>query len=382
MGYSIWGLKFNRNEMSGAFGDLGTDLPLIVAMLAVTDLNAASILIIFGIMQLITALVYRLPMPVQPLKAVALIVITQKVSGAVIFGGGLAIGLTMLILTVTGLLAYMNRVIPKTVIRGIQFGLGMQLCLLSLKDYIPDDFIQGYILALAAFALGLVFIGNKKVPPALIIILLGILYSVVFNFSVFGLFAFQLPAYTMPEITLEHVVTGFVLLALPQIPLSLGNSVFATNQLIKDYFPERKVSVGKIGLTYSIMNIAGSFFGGLPACHGSGGIAGHYTFGGRTGGSTFIYGLFYIFLGLFIGHQPQAILSVFPKPILGVILLFEGIALMLLLKDIITDRRSFFIALVVGLLANGLPYGYLAGIVVGTILFYLPKTWLSKHFGR
>lgn len=382
MGYSIWGLKFNRNEMSGAFGDLGTDLPLIVAMLAVTDLNAASILIIFGIMQLITALVYRLPMPVQPLKAVALIVITQKVSGAVIFGGGLAIGLTMLILTVTGLLAYMNRVIPKTVIRGIQFGLGMQLCLLSLKDYIPDDFIQGYILALAAFALGLVFIGNKKVPPALIIILLGIVYSFVFNFSVFGLFAFQLPAYTMPEITLEHVVTGFVLLALPQIPLSLGNSVFATHQLIKDYFPERKVSVGKIGLTYSIMNIAGSFFGGLPACHGSGGIAGHYTFGGRTGGSTFIYGLFYIFLGLFIGHQPQAILSVFPKPILGVILLFEGIALMLLLKDIITDRRSFFIALVVGLLANGLPYGYLAGIVVGTILFYLPKTWLSKHFGR
>jgi xanthine/uracil/vitamin C permease (AzgA family) len=321
-------------------------------------------------------------MPVQPLKAVALIVITQKVSGAVIFGGGLAIGLTMLILTVTGLLAYMNRVIPKTVIRGIQFGLGMQLCLLSLKDYIPDDFIQGYILALAAFALGLVFIGNKKVPPALIIILLGILYSVVFNFSVFGLFAFQLPAYTMPEITMEHVVTGFVLLALPQIPLSLGNSVFATHQLIKDYFPERKVSVGKIGLTYSIMNIVGSFFGGLPACHGSGGIAGHYTFGGRTGGSTFIYGLFYIFLGLFIGHHPQAILSVFPKPILGVILLFEGIALMLLLKDIITDRRSFFIALVVGLLANGLPYGYLAGIVVGTILFYLPKTWLSKHFGR
>jgi len=102
-------IKINRNEFSGAFGDIGTDLPLIVAMLSVSDLNASSIFIIFGIMQILTSFIYGLPMPVQPLKAVALIVISQKISSAVIFGGGLAIGILMLILTITGLITYLNK---------------------------------------------------------------------------------------------------------------------------------------------------------------------------------------------------------------------------------------------------------------------------------
>ncbi|MGC8865799.1 MAG: putative sulfate/molybdate transporter [Bacteroidales bacterium] len=127
-------IQINRNELSGAFGDIGTDLPLIVAMLAASDLKAGNILILFGILQIITSFVYGLPMPVQPLKAVAMIVITQKISSEVIFGGGMAIGILMLLLTLTGLISYLHKIIPKTVIRGIQFGLGLQLSLLALKS--------------------------------------------------------------------------------------------------------------------------------------------------------------------------------------------------------------------------------------------------------
>ncbi len=375
-------IKINRNELSGAFGDIGTDLPLIIAMLAVTDLKSSSILIIFGIMQILTSFLYGIPMPVQPLKVVAMIVITQKISSAVIFGGGLAIGILMLLLTITGLITYLNKVIPKTVIRGIQLGLGLQLCLLSLKEYVPADKFVGYVGAAIAFTLGLILIGNKKYPPAIFILLLGFLYAFIFNSTVFQLIEFNLPQFTLPEITIDNLLTGFILLALPQIPLSLGNSIFATNQLVKDYFPEKHITVKKIGFTYSVMNIINSLVGGIPTCHGSGGIAGHYTFGGRTGGSTLIYGMFYILIGFFFSMNPTNIFQIFPKPILGIILLFEGIALIILSKDIITNKKNFFIAITVGLIANGLPYGYLIGMVVGTILFYLPQDWILKNFGK
>ncbi len=375
-------VQLNRNELSGSFGDIGTDLPLIVAMLAATDLNGASVLIVFGVLQIITAFTYGMPMPVQPLKAVAAIVITQNISSGVIFGGGLAIGVVMLLLTVTGLLSVLGRVIPKTVIRGIQFGLGMQLCLLSLNNYITPGPFAAYMLAFVAFAIGVVFVGNKKYPPAMFIILAGFLYTIFFNSSAFQQIAFAPPDLQLPHITLDNVITGFVLLAIPQIPLSLGNSIFATNQLIKDYFPEKKITVKRIGLTYSLMNIISPLVGGIPTCHGSGGIAGHYTFGGRTGGSTFFYGLLYILLGVFFSLSPSGIFELFPKPILGVILLFEGIVLILLIKDIITDRKSFFIAVLVGIIAIGMPYGYLIGMITGLLLYYLPKELILKDFGK
>lgn len=382
LGFISKRIRFDRNELSGAFGDIGTDLPLIVAMLAVTDLKAANIFIIFGILQILTSFIYGIPMPVQPLKVVALIVITQKLTPAVIFGGGLAIGVIMLILSLTGVITYLNRFIPKAVIRGIQLGLGLQLCLLSMKDLIPANHVSGYVVAIIAFAIGIVFIGNKKWPPAVFIILLGFVYTLVFNVPLFERIAFRLPVFEMPRLSFEHVLTGFLLLSLPQLPLSLANSVFATRQMVTDYFPEKKITARKIGITYSFMNIIAALLGGIPVCHGSGGIAGHYTFGGRTGGSTFIYGLFYILTGLFFGINPGNLFLLFPKPILGAILFFEGIALILLSKNIFASKRKFFIAVMVGLMANGLPYGYLAGMIAGTVIYYLPQRWILRHFGE
>src|ERR1041384_3590677 len=170
-------LRFDRNELAGAFGDIGTDLPLIVGMILAANLDVASVLILFGTMQILTGLFYRLPMPAQPLKAVAVIVISQKVGGEIIYGGGLAIGLIMLLLSLTGLVDWLGRIIPKVVVRGIQFGLGLQLVTLALKDYVQREGTSGYVLAAAAFVISLILFGNRKYPAALFVILFGALYS-------------------------------------------------------------------------------------------------------------------------------------------------------------------------------------------------------------
>ncbi|HAN79182.1 MAG TPA: transporter, partial [Bacteroidales bacterium] len=144
-------IRFNRNELSGAFGDIGTDLPLIIGMMLASDFQTTNVLIMFGVLQIATALLYGIPMAVQPLKAVALIVITQHVSGSIVLAGGLVIGVIMLILTATNLLNKLEKILPKTVIRGVQLGLGIQLSLIALKDYIQSDGLWGYALAFTAF---------------------------------------------------------------------------------------------------------------------------------------------------------------------------------------------------------------------------------------
>src|SRR5258706_3927131 len=71
-------IRFDRNELSGAFGDMGTDVPLIIGVALASHLDGASVLIMFGAMQILTGLAYRMPMPVQPLKAMAAIVMRRS----------------------------------------------------------------------------------------------------------------------------------------------------------------------------------------------------------------------------------------------------------------------------------------------------------------
>ncbi len=365
-------IRFDRNELAGAFGDIGTDLPLIVGMIIAAKLDSASVLVLFGAMQVLTALRYRMPMPVQPLKAVAALVITQKLSGSLLYGGGLAIGLLMLALTLTGSINWLARVVPKAVVRGIQFGLGLQLTTLALRQYIQADGVRGYALAALAFVIILLLIENRRYPAALVVVAVGAAYALAFKVNAAALaqgIGVRLPHLYRPGP--QDLLTGLVVLALPQISLSLGNSVLATQQIVKDLFPQRRIGVRSIGFTYSLMNLINPFFGGIPTCHGSGGMMGHYAFGARTGGSVILYGLLYLILGLFFSGSFGQIVQVFPLPILGVLLLIEGLRIMLLIRDTVTVNGEFPIAVLVGLLAGGLPYGYLVGLVVGTTLFYL-----------
>src|SRR5207249_3456305 len=254
-----------------------------------------------------------LPMPVQPRKDMAVLVITQKLSGRILYGGGLAIGVMMLVLAATGLIEWVARAVPKSVVRGIQFGLGLQLASLALKDYVQAGGLPGYGLAAACFVLTLALLGNRKYPPALLVILLGVVYALLFNVDLGALgrgIGFTLPHISVPNTA--DVLTGLVALALPQLPLSLGNSILATRQITEDLFPRRAVGVRKISLTYALMNLINPFFGGVPTCHGSGGIVGHYVFGARTGGSVIIYGSLYLALGLFLSRAFGTVIQLFP----------------------------------------------------------------------
>ena len=365
-------IRVDRNELAGAFGDIGTDLPLVVGLILAAGLDSASALIMFGAMQVLTGLVYGMPMAVQPLKAMAALVIAQKLSGNVLFGGGLAIGVIMLVLTLTGLITWLARVVPKTVVRGIQFGLGLQLAMLAFKDYVRADGTVGYVLAGVGFIITILLMGNRRFPAALFVIAVGVAYAFVCKVDAGAVWrgaGFHLPQ--LHAFSWNDVLTGLVVLTIPQIPLSLGNSILATRQVAEDYFPERKLTIRRISFTYSLMNLINPWFGGVPTCHGSGGMAGHFTFGARTGGSVVIYGCLYLVLGLFFSGSFAQVIEVFPKPILGVILAFEGLALLLLVRDIASAKRDLFIAVLVGLMCVGLPYGYAVGLVVGTSLAYL-----------
>lgn len=371
-------IRFDRNELSGAFGDIGTDFPLLVGMILVAGLDVTSSLVLFGVMQIFTGLVYGIPMPAEPLKAMAVIVITQKLSGNVLYGGGLAIGILMLLLTVTGLIDWLARAVPKIVVRGIQLGLGLQLALLALKDYIPADRIPGYVLAGFAFILTIALLGNRRFPPAVFVILLGAAYGFTFKIHAGDLahaLGFTLPHFHLP--VWHDILTGLIVLAIPQLPLSLGNSVLATRQVAEDFYPDRKFSVRQISTTYSLMNLVNPFFGGVPTCHGSGGMVGHYTFGARTGGSVVIYGTMYLALGLFLSRGFTTAIELFPKPVLGVILLFEGLNLMGLSRDQAASKADFLLVILTGLLCVGAPYGYVIGLVLGTALAYLSRHQLT-----
>jgi hypothetical protein len=192
--------------------------------------------------------------------------------------------------------------------------------------------------------------------------------------------AFGLSLPELRPVSLDAVVSGFILLALPQIPLSLGNSILATRQLVEDLFPERRIGVGKLTLTYAVMNIVNPFFGGVPTCHGSGGLAGHHMFGARTGGSVVIYGTFFLVLGLFFANGFSQVVQIFPLPVLGVLLLFEGVALMSLIRDQAEDRGSFFVVVLTGLIAAGAPFGYAIALVAGTVVtFFLRAKGSAGH---
>ncbi|KER10388.1 MAG: transporter [[Candidatus Thermochlorobacteriaceae] bacterium GBChlB] len=370
-------IRFNRNEWGGAFGDIGTDFPLLVGMILAARLDAASVLVAFGAMQILTGVVYKLPMPVQPLKAVAVIVITQKLGGEILFGGGLAIGLLMLLLTLTGALEFLATRIPKAVVRGLQLGLGVQLGMLALKDYVPTNGIEGYALAAVAFVIILFLIGKQTYPAAVMVIAGGVVLTLVSSPEPINLiFSVSFPKLHAP--TPESVWNGLILLALPQISLSLGNSILATKHVANDLFPERNLTVSSIGITYSLMNLISPFVSGAPVCHGAGGMAGHAAFGARTGGSVMLYGAFYLLLGIFFAQSFESVVKFFPLPILGVILFFEAVSLIKLTRDAAESTINFTTAIFVALLAMSLPYGFLVGLVVGTAAYELMKRGMTK----
>lgn len=378
-----WTLAFNRHEVAGAFGDIGTDLPLILAMVAINGLDAASAFVMFGVFQVLTALRYGLPMPVQPLKAMAAIMISLGPAGTpgLLFGGGLVAGATMLLLGLTGAVDRIHAVIPAGVVRGIQLGLGLTLMLVAF-DFMLRDGVLGVLeplwleaaLASAVGVVGVLLLGRqKRLPPALLLVAAGVVLALLRGLDTGAIAAgagLSLPQLYVP--TTDDLLRGGLLLALPQVPLSLANAIVATAYLVKDYFPDRReITPRRLSVTYGLMNLTAPFLSGVPLCHGSGGLAGHHRFGARTGGSVLFYGVLFLTLGLVFGDVIFEVVRVFPFPILGVLLFFEGFALVKLVGKVKDDHLDLVVALLVGVVAVGVPFGFAVGLLGGTAAYHL-----------
>jgi len=391
-------LRFNRNEFAGAMGDLGIFIPLVVGLTAVTGVSPVNVLFTFGIFYVGSGLFFGFPLPVQPMKAIAVIAIAEQFDSPVIIGAGLFVGVFFLISAITGFLDYLEKMTPKSVVRGIQLGLGLKMTTLAVTYMFSTHSLDGildqieifnyiplnWILTIIGMVIVLFLFRNKRFPAALILLFFGVIMSLLNGFPITLLsegIGINLPSLTVPQ--LENVVIGAVLLAIPQIPLTIGNSVFATKSIFQILFPDRKpVSTKKLSLSLGVMNIVSAFLGGIPVCHGAGGLAGHYRFGARTGGALLIIGSFLAALGILYGDAIMLIFSLLPLAILGVLLFFSGLELTLSIRDVDFNRKNdVFIMLFVAALSIGISrYGFVLGLIGGILLAYANRKKLFNLF--
>jgi len=320
--------EFNLRELAGSMGDFGTLFPLSIGLIAVNGLDPAGLFIMMGLVNIATGLVYRLPMPVEPKKVVSVAAISQRWPASMIYASGLGLGITWFILVFTGLLRKITAWTPLFVARGIQLALGVMLAWTGFKMMLSAP-----LLGLLAVIIVLLLRDNRYAPAAIVLMALGvgiIAWKGKLGSSVE--LAITLPPLTLPR--LGDVWQAMLLAGFAQIPLSITNAIIATAALIRDYFPDKSVSERQLMLNMGIMNVVSAFFGGMPMCHGAGGLASQYYFGARTGGANILEGLIEISLGLFLGKSLANLLAAFPMPLVGGMMFLVGLELLKVVRGL------------------------------------------------
>ena len=348
-------------EWAGAFGDLGTLIPFVTAYIGVLGMDPFGVLFAFGVCMIACGLYYKTPFPVQPMKAIGAVasiqaVQTATVTPAAVYSAALATGLIWFIIGVSGLMGRIAKLVPASVVIGIVLGLGFGFMLQGVKMMHDDGLI-------AAIGLGgtLMLMGNRKVPAMFVLLAFGALVGGLRQAS----FEFSAPAFALADLTWNQVFVGVVLLALPQIPLTLGNAVIAITEENNKHFPQCPVNENKVALSTGIMNLFSGFTGGIPMCHGAGGMAGHIAFGARTGGSVVILGAILLSLALFFSSSVDALFQLFPAPLLGVVLFITGMQLAAGSSVLPAAKGDRSVALVCAALCIwNVALGFLAGIAL------------------
>ena len=378
---------FNRVELAGSLGDLGTLLPIVVAMILINKLSPSTVFLSFGLFYLITGYYYRLPVPVQPLKAVGAIaiaypaVITESVIGA----SGIIFGAILLLLAVTGMVDRLAKLFTQPVVRGIQLALGLVFLRKGIELIVDKNlFLSGVagsfaeynlnlIMGIAVFALVLGLLDNKKLPAALAALAAGIIGGLAFGG--FSNLKFSIGPTNIHLIspTLSDFWTAFIMLILPQIPLTIGNACVGTADTCCALFPKNpllsKAKAGRFALTMGLANFPVGFFGAVPMCHGTGGLAAHYRFGARTGGAPLMIGALFVVMALAFGEFGFALLSMIPNSVLGVLLIFAGLELCPLIRSL-KANEEYFVALLIAGIALAVPnMGWAFGIGIVVDLF-------------
>lgn len=374
--------RFDRVELAGSLGDLGTLLPIVVAMILINKLSPSAVFLSFGVFYLIAGVYYRLPVPVQPLKAVGAIAIASPalITESVIGASGIIFGVILLLLAFSGTVDKIAKLFTQPVVRGIQLALGLVFLRKGVELIVGKNlFLNGVagkyaeyninlIIGIAVFLLVLALLDNKKLPAAIAAVVAGIVAGLLLGG--FDSLRFSIGPTEMHFISpsLKDYWTAFIMLILPQIPLTIGNACVGTADTCYSLFPKShmlsKTKAGKFALTMGIVNFPAGFLGAVPMCHGTGGLAAHYRFGARTGGAPIMIGALLVVMALAFGEFGFTLLAMIPNSVLGVLLIFAGLELCPLIRSL-KENEEFFVALLIAGIAlsvTNMSWAFVIGI--------------------
>lgn len=375
--------SFGISEWSGAMGDLGTMLPLAFALVVFNGYPPERIFSLWGITYFISGYFYKVPVSVQPLKAMSVIAIAHGFSLNFLTSTAVIYGLLLIILSATGILKWLQKWFSPALVKGIQLGIGLILAQKALKLVIDNGLMlhfKSYSIAvntalmLAVILILWLFQFRKKFPAVLMLIGGSILLVAVFLPG----FKPDVPAGSPFELSVPDFsiwLDALVLLIIPQLPLTLGNAIFAADDSCHTLWKDQaeRVNPTRLGLSIGISDALIGTLGGFPICHGAGGMGAHAQFGGKTGGTTMILGGILIIVGLI--SPLAAFLFLIPIPILGSLLLFDSIRMITFVRKL-GAYPEIVTAAIVGLVSfftSNLSIALAAGLAAERGFAYLKK---------
>jgi SulP family sulfate permease len=381
-----------RLDVAGAFGDIGVLFPIAIALITLNHLNPTALFLAAGLTYCIAARYFRIPMAVQPLKAVAAIALALSLPPSAIASAGLLMGALLLLVGLTNLAPWLAKLFTLPIVRGIQLGLGLLLAREGFRlllrpqggRILPGGALGPWLVALAGAALLLAVRNSRRFPAALVLLAAGIAWGVALDWGKLPPLSFgfvPLELFHPQAAELKRVLT---LLVIPQFALTFGNSIVATENTAQILYGEqaRRVTVRALSLSIGLVNLASAAIMGSPLCHGSGGITAHYRFGARTPKSSYVIGGVCLLLALF-GRAAVSLLSLIPLAVLAVFLVYVGIQHAAYLGDILKRPPLLLIALAVGLvslLTTNLMWGFLTGFALEGILW--TSAWARERRAR
>lgn len=372
---SLAALKFSRTELAGGLGDLGLLLPISVALVTVNGLNATAVFASAGLAYIGTALYFRVPLPVQPLKAFAAAAIALKVDANTIAAGAALMAVVLAVISVTRSAGWLTARFPLVLVRGIQASVALLLVKAAWemaqkgnwKGLPPIDPTLSVGLALTVFAVLVLLRDNRFLPGTVIVLAsgfgIGLAVSGWPQGVELGPQALQLASPNMSDFSL-----ALTALVIAQLPLTFGNSIVATTDAERTYFGEqaRRVQPNRLAGSMAIWNSISALFYGLPICHGAGGATAHYKLGARTGGATLILGSALLVLAIVFGASlPLIFYLVVPGALAGMLLYvaFQHGLLAASLKGW-GDRAIIVLVAIATLALGSLAWGFAAGLLV------------------
>jgi hypothetical protein len=361
------GNEYNRSELAGAFGDLGTLIPFLVGYITVARVDPTGVLVAFGLFKIFAGLTFKTPVPIQPMKAIGTAAISSGglITPGAIWASGLFTGVLWLVMGLTGAVTWIARITRRPVVQGLILGLGLGFLLEGIK------LAQGeLLLATVIVALTFALLSHERIPAMLVLLVLGVGGALIREPGLLGELGavsvrFQLPEFALTKIGWQDVVTGVLVLGLPQAGLTLGNAIVATVEENNELFPDRPTTVRAVAIDHGIMNLIGTTMGGVPMCHGAGGMAGHVRFGAKTGGALVILGVLVLLTGLFLSESVGTLFKLFPPALLGVILMFGGLELAASVQpDAATKADRYVMLFTAGVALWNMGAAYLGGLAL------------------